>query len=85
MQTCILCEDSKVDIVRERAKVFTSFNTLTIPVSPTGQLPATHWFCCMNLSDETHLKLVALQQDSIIEKSDPSSFLKANGLKVCLK
>ena len=44
MRINILTENSNVEQVRES---WVNKNVMKIPVSPTGELPATHWFCSM--------------------------------------
>ena len=44
MRINILTENSKVEQVRE---AWVSKDIMKIPVSPTGEYPATHWFCTM--------------------------------------
>jgi hypothetical protein len=55
---------------------------LSIPVSETGQLPATHWFCFMNVDEEGYQKLLAVQEHSIYEESSPKEFLEKWNLKI---
>ena len=54
---------------------------LNTPVSETGELPATHWFCFINVSDETYLRMLDSQKYTIIEKEVPSVFLNKHNLK----
>ena len=79
MRICILTEDSKVEQVREG---WITKDVLKIPVSSTGQNPATHWFCCLSTTDEGHQKLLALQKNSVIEESAPKIFLSKWKLKI---
>jgi|LauGreDrversion4_2_1035121.scaffolds.fasta_scaffold160363_5 hypothetical protein len=58
------------------------FQHLSIPVSETGQLPATHWFCFMNVDEEGYQKLLAVQEHSVYEESAPKEFLERWNLKV---
>ena len=55
---------------------------LSIPVSETGELPATHWFCFMNVTEAGYEKVKSVQEHSIIEESSPKEFLTKNGLKI---
>ena len=55
---------------------------LSIPVSETGELPATHWFCFMNVSDEGYAKLLSVQEHSIIEEGSPKEFLAKWNLQI---
>jgi hypothetical protein len=54
---------------------------LKIPLSSTGELPATHWFCFINVSEETYQKMLDSQKYTIIEESVPSEFLEKYNLK----
>lgn len=55
---------------------------LSIPVSETGELPATHWFCFMNVTEAGYAKVKSIQEHSIIEESAPKEFLTKKGLKI---
>jgi hypothetical protein len=55
---------------------------LGIPLSETGELPATHWFCFMNVTEAGYAKVKSVQEHSIIEESSPKEFLTKNGLKI---
>ena len=58
------------------------FQHLSIPVSETGKLPATHWFCFVNVSEDGYQKLLSIQEYSIIEESGPKEFLEKWNLKI---
>jgi hypothetical protein len=55
---------------------------LSIPVSETGQLPATHWFCFINVDQVGYEKLLSVQEHSIIEENGPKEFLSKWNLKI---
>lgn len=82
MKFCILCEDSKIDLVRDRAKSLFKGSVLKIKVSPTGEEPLTHWFCELDVSERGAEKLLSLRQDSIMEISNKNDFLDKYGLKI---
>jgi hypothetical protein len=82
MVLCILCEDSKIDLVRERATKLFKESVLKVKVSPTGEEPLTHWFCEMNVSERGYKKLLLIQEDSIMELSNKFDFLDKYGLKI---
>jgi hypothetical protein len=107
MRICILCEDSKVQLAREKSKVALpgaaeppqtvsplmstikrnlglseSREHLSIPLSETGELPATHWFCFMNVSEAGYAKVKSAQEHSIIEESSPKEFLAKWNLQI---
>lgn len=76
MKLCILCEDSKVLEVRNRAKrMFGSESLLKIGLSPNGDHPITHWFCEMDVSERAYNRLLSIQKDSIMELSNRNDFL----------
>ena len=57
-------------------------NHLKAGCSPTGQDPATHWFCYITVDEETHQKMLDKQLYTIIEAGRiPSEFLADHGLK----
>ncbi len=55
---------------------------LGIPCSSSGELPATHWFCFMNVDDETYNKIIGNAKYSVIEQSGPKEFLEKWNLKI---
>jgi hypothetical protein len=55
---------------------------LSIPLSETGELPATHWFCFMNVSQTGYDKVKSVQEHSIIEESSPKEFLAKWNLQI---
>jgi hypothetical protein len=56
-------------------------NHLNIPLSSSGELPATHWFCFINANQELYDKMKANQLHTIIEEGIPSEFITKYGLK----
>ena len=54
---------------------------LKIPLSPTGELPATHWFCFINTNEATYQRMLDSQTYTIIEEAVPSEFLDKHNLK----
>ena len=78
MRICILCEESKVQQVREKMK---SNNVLNIPLSPNGELPVTHRLCVMAVTEERANELMQTAEFSIIEAMNPSEFLNKHNLK----
>lgn len=79
MRLHILTEDSKVNQVREAF----GQNILKIPLSPTGEEPATHWFCTMAGSDEKMNAIYAKRNLSVMELgTSPKDFLQRWGLKI---
>jgi hypothetical protein len=58
-----------------------SFDHLKTPLSSTGELPATHWFCFINVNETTYQKMLASQKYTIIEEAVPSEFLAKHNLK----
>jgi hypothetical protein len=57
-------------------------NHLKVPCSPTGELPATHWFCFINVNDDVKQEMLKNQLYTIIEEDIvPSEFLEKHGLQ----
>lgn len=79
MRICILCEESKVLQVREKMK---NDNILKIDLSPTGELPATHKFCTMAVSEEKAKRLIDSAELTIMELIEPKEFLEKHNLKI---
>jgi hypothetical protein len=86
MRLCILATDENVEAVRTTAKTnipsLADLPVLTIPVSASGEMPATHWFCNFLVSKETHSKLMELKSLSEMEFASTSNFLKDRDLKI---
>jgi hypothetical protein len=83
MRVCILCEDKFVTEARESAKtILPNHKVLSIPVSPNGILPATHWFCVCNVNEDNYKKLLGLQKNSKISVCLPKVFLEEFKLKL---
>lgn len=82
MKLSILCEDSKIKEARENAKNIIGPNPLKIGVSETGKSPATHWFCCLDVTEEGYNTILSKQEHTIIEKMGPKEFLDKWKLKI---
>jgi hypothetical protein len=78
MRICILCEEAKVLQVREKIK---NDNALSISLSPTGELPATHKLCVMAVTEEKAKRLMDMAEFTIIEAMGPREFLEKHNLK----
>lgn len=65
-----------------REKFDLTHKHLRIPVSETGQLPATHWFCYLSTDQDGYDKLVSNAKYSTIEVSGPKEFLVKCGLMI---
>ena len=78
MRICILCEEGKVLQAREKMK---NDNILKIDLSPTGELPATHKFCFMAVTEEKAKQLINTAELTIIEAMGPKEFLEKHNLK----
>ena len=79
MRICILCESSKVEEARTKEK---NNNILKIELSPTGEKPATHYFCTMVVNQEKADKLMAKKEFTIMEIAEPKDFLAQHNLKI---
>jgi hypothetical protein len=82
MRICILCEESKLIQVREKMK---NDNILKIECSPTGELPATHYFCVMAVTRQKADSLLAKRELTTMEISEPKEFLEKNNLQIIKK
>lgn len=80
MRINILTEDSKVEQVRREIG---NPNILKIPVSQTGELPATHWFCTM-AGEESKMNAIYEKRKLSIMELDmgPKEFLEKWNLKL---
>ncbi len=78
MRICILCEESKVQQVREKMK---NDKILKIDLSPTGELPVTHKLCVLAVTEEKAKKMIASAELTIIEEMHPKEFLEKHNLK----
>ena len=81
-RVCVICEHASVTEARERAKSFLHVDVLKIPVSKSGELPATHWFCHLQTTEEGYAKFLEMQQYTIIEEGGPKEFLSKRNLKI---
>jgi len=79
MRICILCDASKVEEARQKEK---NDNILNIELSPTGEKPATHYFCTMVVDQKKADKLMAKKEFTIMEIAEPKDFLESHGLKM---
>lgn len=81
MRVCISCEISKIEKVRSKMKNDT---IITIPLSESGLMPPTHWFCTMIVDSEKAKRMVDMAEYSKIEISEPDDFLKKWNLKIII-
>lgn len=79
MRICILCDASKVKEARTKEK---NENILKIELSPTGEKPATHYFCTMVVTQEKADKLMAKKDFITMEIAEPKDFLEKHNLKI---
>lgn len=78
MRICILCEESKVQQVREKMK---NKNILHVDLSPTGELPVTHKLCVLAVTEEKAKQMMDSAELTIIEAINPKEFLAKYNLK----
>jgi hypothetical protein len=78
MRICILCEESKVQQVREKMK---NKNILHVDLSPTGELPSTHKLCVLAVTEERAKQMMDSAELTIIEAMKPKEFLAKHNLK----
>lgn len=79
MRVCILCEEARVDEVRKKMN---REEILNIPCSESGELPATHRFCCMSKDEKGAKELLDKAEITIMEISGPKEFLSKWNLKI---
>lgn len=80
MRINILTSEENVEQVRE---TWVTKNILKIPVSPTGELPATHWFCTMAGEPDKMMAIYERRNLSIMELDlGPKEFLEKWGMKI---
>ena len=79
MRVCILCEESKVNQVKEKMK---NDSILKILCSETGEPPSTHRFCCIATDERGANKLVESAELVTVEISGPKEFLNKWNLKI---
>jgi hypothetical protein len=79
MRVCVLCEEEKVSQIRKDRN---NENMLKIPCSETGELPATHRFCCIATSEERAKEMVLGAKLTTMEISGPKEFLEKWNLKI---
>ena len=79
MRICIMCEDTKIKKVRKDMK---NENILNIPLSTSGELPATHWFCCLATDQDRCDRLLKSADQTTMEISEPKEFLEKWNLKI---
>jgi hypothetical protein len=82
MRVCILCENSKLEEVRKEKR---NDSILKTPVSPNGEEPSTHMFCCMAMSEERAKEMVLGAKLTTMEISGPKEFLEKWNLKIIKK
>jgi hypothetical protein len=87
MVLCILCNDDDLTQVKQTAsdELGKSANILNIPVSESGELPATHWFCCLHTNKAGYNEYKAVQNLTIMELNNPKDFLAKHNLKKIIK
>jgi hypothetical protein len=82
MRICILCDASKVEEARQKQD---NNNILKIELSPTGEGPATHYFCTMVVDQKKADALMAKKEFTIMEIAEPNDFLQKYNLKYIKK
>jgi len=81
MRMTIVCEDRHVDEVRLASQSLIRGNNMRIPLSPTGEAPATHWMCVLQVNDEGRQRLASLKKHSLMANASPKALLQEMGLK----
>lgn len=77
MRVSILCPDEYIEEVRSKAReLISSHISLTTPLSRSGELPQTHWFCTCYLTNEGMKKIHELKKYTTIYTGNPKAILK---------
>lgn len=63
------------------ANLPTQSTNLSIPLSPSGSLPATHWYCLLNVDETVAAQVTSFSDKLIVEANEPKKFLEAHGLR----
>ena len=79
MRICILCDASNLEAARQKEG---NNKILTIQLSPSGEKPATHYFCTMVVDQKKADKLMAKKEFTIMEIAEPKDFLAQHNLKI---
>lgn len=79
MRVCILCEEEKVSEVKKQQN---KEGILNILCSSTGDLPATHRFCCLAMDENRAKKMLESAKITTMEISGPKEFLEKWNLKI---
>lgn len=79
MRVNILVKKEDLETVKQNE---TNKDIFLIKVSPTGQEPATHYFCTIPGDQEKIDKILNKQNLSIMEVGGPKEFLNKWGLKI---
>lgn len=83
MRVSILCPDEYIEEVRSTAReLISSHIALTTPLSHTGDLPQTHWFCTCYLTDQGIKKFHELKKYTTIYTGNPKVILKELELRI---
>ena len=90
-QICIIGPAEHIEWIRNVAITLPQFKNpeklLTIKLSPTGEEPATHYFCASNYSEKAYNDIKELKKNSPTDHTEvfvgsPKEFLKSKNLKV---
>jgi hypothetical protein len=59
----------------------TQSTNLSIPLSPSGSLPATHWYCLLNVEQDVADKVKSFSDKLVVEEAEPKAFLESHSLR----
>lgn len=79
MRVNILCEEARLLEVREKMK---NNKILKTPCSESGELPATHYYCCIATTETEAHKMMESAEITTMEISGPKEFLTKWNLKI---
>ena len=63
------------------ANLPTQSTNLSVPLSPSGSLPATHWYCLLNVEQDVADKVKSFSDKLVVDEAEPKAFLEAQGLR----
>jgi len=78
---CPPTDYSKYGQLFNKLNLPTQSTNLSIPLSPSGILPATHWYCLLNVEQDVADKVTSFSDKLVVEATEPKAFLEAHGLR----
>jgi hypothetical protein len=86
MKICIIATSENVEAIRatayEKLPQLVGHQLLNFPASPTGELPATHWLCQLEATQELYDTLLSIKNNSVMETKSMKAYLESQDLKL---